>query len=78
MFWELVQMKTTRFVQPRNRFGNLQAHLEMQSFLKALASYPAQFADEPEVSFEEHLNRLVVNRADTWAGAVSARPRERS
>ena len=34
--------------------GNEEACLEIQSFLKALNSYPESFARNPRVSFEQH------------------------
>ena len=33
---------------------------EIKSFLSALVSYPARFAHEPHLSFEQHLFRLVT------------------
>ena len=48
-------------VQPRVSAypGNDQARMEIQSFLQALASYPATFAKDPGISFEQHFSRLV-------------------
>lgn len=36
-----------------------QVRTEIQSFLRALDSYPDRFARDPEVTFEEHRNSLV-------------------
>ena len=33
---------------------------EIKSFLSALVSYPARFAVEPDLSFEQHLFQLVA------------------
>ena len=44
--------------------GNEQVLMEVQSFLQALASYPARFAKEPTVSFEQHLCSLVAATKD--------------
>jgi hypothetical protein len=38
---------------------------EIQSFLQALDSYPAQVAREPNLSFHEHLNSLFAARNDS-------------
>ncbi len=35
-----------------------QVRTEIQSFLRALDSYPDRFAREPEITFEEHRNSL--------------------
>jgi hypothetical protein len=53
-------------VQPREMvsLGNERVRLEIQSFLKALDSYPDRFAKEPKVSFEQHLWSLVNGKAD--------------
>jgi hypothetical protein len=42
----------------RSRPANRQAHMEIQSFLRALDSYPERFSREPDVSFEQHLSSL--------------------
>jgi len=38
---------------------------EIQSFLQALDSYPARVADEPGVSFHQHLSSLFAARSDS-------------
>ena len=48
--------------QPGEQSRNLQARVEIQNFLLALDSYPTRFACEPDLSFEQHLNRLGNNR----------------
>ena len=40
--------------------GNEQVRREIQSFLRALHSYPERFARDPDVSFEEHRSSLLV------------------
>jgi hypothetical protein len=51
-----------QYVQPPENLlpGNERVRLEIQSFLKALDSYPDRFAREPEVSFEQHFCSLVA------------------
>jgi hypothetical protein len=39
--------------------GNEQVRREIQSFLRALHSYPEQFSKDPRVTFEEHRSGLV-------------------
>lgn len=39
--------------------ANELVRVEMQAFLKALDSYPARFAVEPDVTFEEHRASLI-------------------
>jgi hypothetical protein len=46
-----------------------QVRTEIQSFLRALNSYPDRFAREPEITFEEHRNSLVQT--------IAVRPRRR-
>jgi len=50
-----------RRVEPREKYveGNQQVRIEMQSFLRALDSYPERFAQDPGISFEEHRSSLV-------------------
>jgi hypothetical protein len=43
-----------------HRHGNEQVRREIQSFLRALYSYPERFSKEPDVSFEEHRSSLLV------------------
>jgi hypothetical protein len=38
--------------------GDEQVRREIQSFLRALHSYPERFAKEPDVTFEEHRSSL--------------------
>lgn len=42
--------------------GNEEACLEIQSFLKALDSYPERFARNPGVSFEQYHSGLMSGR----------------
>lgn len=50
-------------VQPREMglLGNQQVLREIRTFLKALDSYPESFAQEPGITFEQHLFRVVTN-----------------
>ncbi len=44
--------------------GNEQVLVEMQTFLKALASYPDRVANDPEITFEEyHFSLMMPLRA---------------
>jgi hypothetical protein len=51
---------TARIVDPResSRPANRQARREIQSFLRALGSYPERFSRDPDVTFEQHLSGL--------------------
>ena len=50
--------------------GNEQVRREMQSFLRALHSYPERFAKDPGISFEEHCSELVTrNKIDSRRSA---------
>lgn len=40
--------------------ANDQVHVEIQSFLEALDSYPERFAREPEITFEQHRSSLAA------------------
>lgn len=40
-------------------WSNEQVRREIQSFLRALESYPHRFARDPRISFEEHHDGLV-------------------
>lgn len=40
--------------------ANEQARVEMQSFVKALDSYPRSFAQNPQLSFDQHRIRLMA------------------
>jgi hypothetical protein len=42
-----------------SRMSNERVRVEIQIFLRALDSYPAMFAVNPEISFEEHRARLM-------------------
>jgi hypothetical protein len=42
--------------------GNEQVRREMQSFLRALHSYPERFSKDPGISFEEHCSELVTRK----------------
>jgi hypothetical protein len=39
--------------------GNKQVQSEIRNFLEALDSYPERFAEEPGITFEQHLCNLV-------------------
>ena len=39
--------------------GNEQVRVEIQTFLLALDSYPARFASNPNITFEEHCVSLL-------------------
>jgi hypothetical protein len=60
-----------RTIEPRESSGDAdrEAQTEIQSFLKALDSYPNRFALEPRVSFEQHLRSLARagdSRVGSW------------
>ena len=40
--------------------GNEQVRVEIEAFLEALTSYPARFAADPQVTFEEHRASLML------------------
>ena len=40
--------------------GNEQVRREIQSFLRALDSYPKRFSKDPDITFEEHRSSLAV------------------
>jgi hypothetical protein len=40
--------------------GEHQAQQEIDSFLRALRSYPERFAQEPYLSFQQHLSSFVT------------------
>lgn len=52
--------------------GNQRVRQEIVAFLKALDSYPAQFASNPAITFEEHRASLIMM---AQAGAQNTRPR---
>jgi hypothetical protein len=41
------------------------AREEIQRFLQALDSYPARVAEQPSLSFQQHLSRLFAARSDS-------------
>ena len=58
-----VEMKARmRHVQPRESVypGNEQVRVEIQNFLLAIASYPDRFAQDPDISFEQHFGSLAA------------------
>lgn len=55
-------------------WGNEQARREIQSFLKALNSYPERFAKDPDVTFEQYCASLIVPERRESSGAKSPRP----
>ena len=54
--------------------GNDQARQEMQAFLEAIQSYPARFAANPGLTFEEHwaIEQLAVPGEVTLEKASAA------
>ena len=44
--------------------GNEQVRVEIETFLKALASYPDRVASDPKVSFEQHHVSLMRPASD--------------
>jgi hypothetical protein len=59
-------MKTTaRITQPRESFypANHNACVEIQSFLRALNSYPDRVARDPNLRFDQHLSSVVNHRS---------------
>jgi len=44
--------------------GNEQVRREIQSFLRALHSYPEHFSKNPELSFEEHCSAMFQPKVD--------------
>jgi hypothetical protein len=52
-----------------SRVSNEQVRVEIQAFLRALDSYPAIFAVNPEISFEEHRARLMNLRRAIFLAA---------
>lgn len=59
-----------RHVQPRESFCNEQVRVEIERYLQALASYPARFSRDPDITFKKHLHSLV--------GAGQTSPRRRN
>lgn len=58
-----VEMKSKRRqvrVGDQRLSGNEQVRREIQSFLRALHSYPERFARDPDITFEEHRSSLLV------------------
>ena len=53
-------MMTRRHVQPRDSYGpqNQQARNDIRRFLLAVRSYPDRVAQEPRITFEQHLSSL--------------------
>lgn len=53
--------------------GNEQVRAEIKTFLQALNSYPARFAVDPEITFEEHRTSLMLpSRTTPASGQRSA------
>jgi hypothetical protein len=44
--------------------GNEQVRREIQSFLRALHSYPERFSKDPGITFEEYCSSLVALQTD--------------
>ena len=53
---ELEMRSKTRHLraEDKRRAGNEQVRREIQSFLRALHSYPDRFVKDPSISFEQH------------------------
>jgi hypothetical protein len=53
-------------IQPREvvHLRSEQVQEEIQSFLEAVDSYPARVAQEPSVSFHQHLSSIFAARND--------------
>ena len=49
--------------------NNEQVLQEMQDFLRALESYPARFASDPTITFEQHRSNLIPVASAKSAGA---------
>jgi hypothetical protein len=49
----------------KDRVQKQRVQEEIQSFLRALDSYPARVAEEPGVSFHQHLSSLFAARGDS-------------
>lgn len=47
--------------------GNEQVRAEIEVFLQALSSYPARFAADPQITFEEHRASLMLPSRTTPA-----------
>ena len=47
-----IQALTTSLAEVKQQY---QAEQEIQNFLKAMHSYPERFAQDPKLSFEDHL-----------------------
>jgi len=52
----LISVAKTRKAQVPN---DEQVFQEMQDFLRALESYPARFASDPTITFEQHRTNLI-------------------
>jgi hypothetical protein len=59
-----MQMRANRILQVSLDVAELkrqyQADLEIQTFLKAISSYPDSFSRDPELSFEDHLFTVIA------------------
>jgi len=58
-----MKQKMQYAVQPRQSVlpRNKQAQEEIRNFLRALDSYPARAAKEPQVSFQQHLSSVFAH-----------------
>jgi hypothetical protein len=56
--------KQKRFVE-ENSVQNERARAEMQTFLRALHSYPEQFVRDPRMTFEEYCRKLIRSKEGT-------------
>ena len=50
------------------RIAKGEVNEEIQSFLRAVNSYPARVAKEPQISFQQHLSSIFAARSDDMKG----------
>jgi hypothetical protein len=68
-----VQLRQSAPPPPSNKqVQNRQVQEEIQNFLRALDSYPARAAKEPQVSFQQHLSSVFA-RSDNAVRGQRAR-----
>jgi hypothetical protein len=51
--------------------SQLDAQEEIQKFVEAVSSYPAHFANDPKITFEEHLMRMSKDGDETGGERVA-------
>ena len=54
--------------QIQARIAKGEVNEEIQSFLRAVNSYPARVAKEPQISFQQHLSSIFAARSDDMKG----------